>query len=250
MFGRDAAERARQERGLDPGFGERGFTGGQSRAPGDSQAGVVAEQAPYMDPAPAMFQEYVSTMQPSIEAAQAPFRFTQRLADAAPLSMLSQGIGSIGRTLFNPDAARAQVLALGSLPQTTVDTETGGLSVDLGKGTIDMNEIGNFTFSGMGYNSLQEMADAVGSGVMTALGKKAQLAVDDRLAQRGDGTPLSTPILPQTQALEQAQAPVVEDPSFRLQRGGNYFTQMFGIDPKYLNYGLLPSELLSGQAPR
>jgi hypothetical protein len=184
MFGRDAAERARQERGLDPGFGERGFTGGQSRAPGESQgdfldrmsatpeaqfrADVAAEQTPYMDPTSVSFQQFAPTMQPSIRAAQTPFRFTQRIADAMPFSMLSQGIGSIGRTLFNPDSARAQVLALGSLPQTTVDADTGGLSVDVGKGTVDMSGIGNFTFSGMGYKSLQEMADAVGPGVMTA----------------------------------------------------------------------------------
>ena len=245
----DAARAASQERGLDPGFGEFGGRNDavQQRGYEDRASGPAPQ--PYVDPVSERFQQFAPTMQPSIEAAQTPYRFTQKAADMMPFSTMAQGVGALGRMMFNPDSSRAQVLALGSLPQTTTDPESGIMSVDLGTGTIDMNTIGNFTFSGRGYPSLEAMEEALGTGVMTALGDKANLAVETRFGPgatgRGEGSPVGQPTAaaPATVAEE-----IVEDPRFKLQSGGNYFTQMFGIDPKYLNYGLMPSELLSGTA--
>ena len=253
MYGMDAAQAAAQDYGLDPGFGEFGSTGGESPNAGESKNDFLDRLSstpapapqPYVDPVSASFQQFAPTMQPSIKAASTPYRFTQKAAEMMPVSMAAQGIGALGRMMFNPDSSRAQVLALGSLPQTTTDPESGIMSVDLGTGTIDMNSIGNFTFSGMGYPSLEAMEEAVGTGVMTALGSKANLAVEDRFGpgkKSGEGGERP----PVEQAPPTIAEQVVEDPRFKLQSGANYFTQMFGIDPKYLNYGLMPSELLSG----
>lgn len=258
MYGMDAARAAAQERGLEPGFGEFGGRNDAVQQRDNEDRGQFLDRVsstpapapqPYIDPVSASFQQFAPTMQPSIQAAQTPYRFTQKAADMMPFSTMTQGVGALGRMMFNPDSSRAQVLALGSLPQTTTDPESGIMSVDLGTGTIDMNTIGNFTFSGRGYPSLEAMEEALGTGVMTALGDKANLAVETRFGPgaigRGEGSPVGQPTAAPATVAEE----IVEDPRFKLQSGGNYFTQMFGIDPKYLNYGLMPSELLSGTAP-
>lgn len=261
MYGMDAARAAAQERGLEPGFGEFGGRNDAVQQRDNEDRGQFLDRVsstpapapqPYVDPFSANFQKFdPSTMEASVQAAQAPYRFTQKIADMMPISMAAQGIGAFGKAAFgDPDVTRARILALGTMDETTTDPESGIMSVDLGTGTIDMNTIGNFTFSGMGYPSLEAMEESVGTGLMGLLGDKAKLAVETRFGPgatgRGEGSPVGQPpaAAPATVAEQ-----VVEDPRFKLQSGANYFTQMFGIDPKYLNYGLMPSELLSGTVP-
>lgn len=116
-------------------------------------------------------------------------------------------------------------------------TESGGISVDLGGGTtVDMGPTGITTASG------PQMAPGT-----------APSSLPDSIAALAEQAPEvdgRDPYIP-PQVIQQAANPIVEQErrKFQLQSGGNYFTQTFGIDPKYLNYGMLPSELLAGRTP-
>ena len=116
-------------------------------------------------------------------------------------------------------------------------TESGGISVDLGGGTtLDMGPTGITTASG------PELAP--GTAPSSLPSNLAALVEETPEVQGRD--PYIPPVI------QQAADPIVEKErrKFQLQSGGNYFTQAFGIDPKYLNYGMLPSELLAGKAPQ
>jgi len=246
-------EREREDRGISSISQAPAQDRPEQQTPSSDESRPLYLDANIADPymAPEKLLGFETMMAPVTQRASTFPRFVQgaaqKLKDFPVPGLGTVGVGILS-ALMDPRESQLRALEVASLPETTVDLETGRMSTQLGEDlTLNLGALGNYTVTGRQFPTRKEMEEAVGLEVMQKLGPLANLAIEDTEGYGARGFEDR----PAPVAETPTPAPVLEETAthFQLQSGANYFTQMFGIDPKYLNYGLLPSELLAGRTP-